>query len=218
MCLTLATLWTPAPPLDCPWDFPGKNTGVSFHFLLYGILPRFSASLATREAPIQYVVSGIKTICKCYNKMICVYVCSCSCVYVCIYIFMCVETHSSKLYQAVGCKWKILCEVIMKKFTRLLFLAMFSWNAFICYSSKEKMWHCTMGIIGQPVPTADLQAHADLSEPNPQFGLLPSISSHHLCIISLVRSLSGRTWWDRVNLKGHHKLSHELPADLVVQE
>ena len=179
---------------------------------------RLFASLATREDSIQYVVSGIKTTCKCYNKMICVYVYSCSCVYVCIYIFMYVETHSSKLYQAVGCKWKILCEVIMKKFTRLLFLAMFSWNAFTCYSSKEKMWLCTMGIIRPPVSTADLQAHADLSEPNPQFGLLSSVSSHHLCIISPLRALSGRTWWDRVNLKGHHKLSHELPADLVVQE
>ena len=24
---------------DCPWDFPGKNTGVSGHFLLQGIFP-----------------------------------------------------------------------------------------------------------------------------------------------------------------------------------
>ena len=23
----------------CPWDFPGKNTGVGFHFLLQGIFP-----------------------------------------------------------------------------------------------------------------------------------------------------------------------------------
>ena len=25
--------------LFCPWDFPGKNTGVSCHFLLQGDLP-----------------------------------------------------------------------------------------------------------------------------------------------------------------------------------
>ena len=25
--------------LFCPWDFPGKNTGVDCHFLLQGILP-----------------------------------------------------------------------------------------------------------------------------------------------------------------------------------
>jgi len=23
----------------CPWDFPGNNTGVGFHFLLQGIFP-----------------------------------------------------------------------------------------------------------------------------------------------------------------------------------
>ena len=27
-------------PVDhCPWDFPGKNTGVGCHFLLHGIFP-----------------------------------------------------------------------------------------------------------------------------------------------------------------------------------
>ena len=25
--------------MDCPWHFPGKNTGVGFHFLLQGIFP-----------------------------------------------------------------------------------------------------------------------------------------------------------------------------------
>ena len=36
-CPTLATPWTVAPRLLCPWDFPGKNTGVGCHFLLPGI-------------------------------------------------------------------------------------------------------------------------------------------------------------------------------------
>ena len=26
--------------LLCPWNFPGKNTGVGRHFLLQGVLPR----------------------------------------------------------------------------------------------------------------------------------------------------------------------------------
>ena len=30
-------LWTAAARLLCPWDFPGKNTAVSCHFLLQGI-------------------------------------------------------------------------------------------------------------------------------------------------------------------------------------
>ena len=40
LCLTLLRLhklWSPR--LLCPWDFPGKNTGVGCHFLLQGIFP-----------------------------------------------------------------------------------------------------------------------------------------------------------------------------------
>ena len=33
------TSWTVAYRLLCPWDFPGKNTGVGCHFLLQGNLP-----------------------------------------------------------------------------------------------------------------------------------------------------------------------------------
>ena len=36
-CLTLETPRTVTYRLFCPWDFPGKNTGVSCHFLLEGI-------------------------------------------------------------------------------------------------------------------------------------------------------------------------------------
>ena len=33
-----ATPWSPV-SLLCPWDFPGNNTGVGYHFLLQGIFP-----------------------------------------------------------------------------------------------------------------------------------------------------------------------------------
>ena len=33
------TLWTIAHRLLCPWDSPGKSTGVGCHFLLQGIFP-----------------------------------------------------------------------------------------------------------------------------------------------------------------------------------
>ena len=38
-CLTLANPWTIllACQLLCPWDFPGKNTGMGYHFLLQSI-------------------------------------------------------------------------------------------------------------------------------------------------------------------------------------
>ena len=32
--------------LLCPWDFPGKNTGVSCHFLLQGIIPTQGSNLS----------------------------------------------------------------------------------------------------------------------------------------------------------------------------
>ena len=38
-CLTLVTPWTVAHRLLCPWNSPGKNTGVGCHFLLQGIFP-----------------------------------------------------------------------------------------------------------------------------------------------------------------------------------
>ena len=35
LCPTLSTPWTVATRLLCPWDSPGKNTGVGCHLLLY---------------------------------------------------------------------------------------------------------------------------------------------------------------------------------------
>ena len=40
-----ATLWTVAPRLLCPWDFPGKNTGVGCCFLLQGVFPTRGSNL-----------------------------------------------------------------------------------------------------------------------------------------------------------------------------
>ena len=37
MCLTLASLWTIVVRLHCPWDFPGKNTGVGCHYFFQGV-------------------------------------------------------------------------------------------------------------------------------------------------------------------------------------
>ena len=39
------TPWTVAHRLLCPWDFPGKNTGVGCHFLLQGIFPTQRSNL-----------------------------------------------------------------------------------------------------------------------------------------------------------------------------
>ena len=64
------TPWTAAARLLCPWGFPGKNTGVSCHALLKGIVPSqgsnvhlmspalaggFFTSNVTWEAPIVYM-------------------------------------------------------------------------------------------------------------------------------------------------------------------
>ena len=36
---SFATAWTVVPRLLCLWNFPGKSTGVDYHFLLQGIFP-----------------------------------------------------------------------------------------------------------------------------------------------------------------------------------
>ena len=49
-CLSLSHVWLLCAPMDCsppvhPWDFPGKNTGVDWHFFLQGNLPDPSIEL-----------------------------------------------------------------------------------------------------------------------------------------------------------------------------
>ena len=39
------------PGLLCPWDFPGKNTGVGCHFLLHGIFPTPGVKSMSLESP-----------------------------------------------------------------------------------------------------------------------------------------------------------------------
>ena len=53
-CLTLCDLMGCSPPGSCPWNFPGKNTGVGCHFLLQGI---FSPRNQTRVSCI-FCIAG----------------------------------------------------------------------------------------------------------------------------------------------------------------
>ena len=45
LCPTLVTSWTIAHQAPLSWDFPGKNTGVGFYFLLQGIIPTQGSNL-----------------------------------------------------------------------------------------------------------------------------------------------------------------------------
>ena len=49
-CLTLRLHVLQPTSLLCPWDFPGKNTGVGCHFLLQGILPTQGSILCLLQA------------------------------------------------------------------------------------------------------------------------------------------------------------------------
>ena len=46
-----ATLWTINLPGSCPWDSPGKNTGVGCHALLQGIFPDPGIKTASLMSP-----------------------------------------------------------------------------------------------------------------------------------------------------------------------
>ena len=50
LCLTLCDCMDCSPSGSCPWDFPGKHTGVGCHALLQGIEPTslMSPALAGR--------------------------------------------------------------------------------------------------------------------------------------------------------------------------
>ena len=47
-CLTLATPWTVTRKLLCPWDSPGKNTGVGCHALLQDVNEHTSTYLSSK--------------------------------------------------------------------------------------------------------------------------------------------------------------------------
>ena len=57
------TLWAVAHRLLCPWDYPGKNTGVGCHFLLQGISlthglnPHLLRLLPCRQIPYHWATS-----------------------------------------------------------------------------------------------------------------------------------------------------------------
>ena len=60
--------------LLCPWDFPGKNTGVGHHFLLQGIFPTQGLNLGLLHCrPILYRLSykGSKPLCDGYQGAKC---------------------------------------------------------------------------------------------------------------------------------------------------
>ena len=54
---SLATLWTVAARLFCPWGFPGKNPEVGCHFLLQGIFLTQGLNLHLPVSPALQVAS-----------------------------------------------------------------------------------------------------------------------------------------------------------------
>ena len=68
----------------CPWDVPGKNTGVGCHFLFGGNLPDpgiepMSPALQADSLLLSYQRHVF--ICVCVYMCVCVCVCVCLCVY-----------------------------------------------------------------------------------------------------------------------------------------
>ena len=49
-CPTLCDPIDGSPPGSCPWDSPGKNTGMGCHFLLLETIRVFSRSLQTKAS------------------------------------------------------------------------------------------------------------------------------------------------------------------------
>ena len=49
----IVTLWTASHQVPCPWDSPGKNTGVDCHFLLQGIFRTQGSDLSPAAPALQ---------------------------------------------------------------------------------------------------------------------------------------------------------------------
>ena len=57
-CLTLVTLWPVTCRLLCPWDSPGKNTGVGCHFLHQGYVPHSGIKPGSPASLVDSLPSG----------------------------------------------------------------------------------------------------------------------------------------------------------------
>ena len=78
----LATSWTAAYQVLCPWDFPGKSTGVGCHCLL-------SIYVYVYMYVCVYIYIYV-CVCVYIYMCVCIYICVCVCVYVCVCIYICV--------------------------------------------------------------------------------------------------------------------------------
>ena len=106
----------------CPWDSPGKNTGVDCHFLFQGIFPTQGLNLhllhcrqilyqwATGEAHYPSPIN-ILPLLLCLNIYVYWYVCACVCFYLCA--CSCVCAHCCKL-QVINPKVFSLCLLRIK--------------------------------------------------------------------------------------------------------
>ena len=54
---SFAILWTGIHKAPCLWDFPGKNTGMRYHFLLQGLFPDPGVKFMPPAAPALQVDS-----------------------------------------------------------------------------------------------------------------------------------------------------------------
>ena len=86
-----ATPWNISARLLCPWNFPGENTGVGFHFLLQeifliqGLNPSLLCLLCWQadSLPLWHLEA--------HCEYIYIYICMCVSIYMCVYIYIYVE-------------------------------------------------------------------------------------------------------------------------------
>ena len=72
LCLTLLTPWIYPTRLLCPWDFPGKNTGVGCYFLLQGIFLTQGLNLCLLHWQVEFLPlshQGSLTMCVAIDKI-----------------------------------------------------------------------------------------------------------------------------------------------------
>ena len=71
LCPSLCNPMDYSPPDSCPWNFPGKNTGVGYHFLLQGIFPTKGSNLHFLHQQMDSLPHHLTP----FNYIVCVFCC-----------------------------------------------------------------------------------------------------------------------------------------------
>ena len=154
-------LWTAASRFFCPWDSPGKNTGVGCHFLLQEIVPtqrmnlcllqllhcrQFLYHWAMRKPYTHTHIHTHTCLYVCICVCICICVCMCICIYktfihTCAHMCVCIHMHTHVCVCVHTCMCMYMCLNMYKwiyahkcvSVCVYLYMCVYNWNIYFSF-------------------------------------------------------------------------------------